>query len=124
MDSWITTFLTVVKRFLGRVVECLERRDCDKNAFGSKPTRVIVLYHWKRYFTPNFSCLAVLVSSSKFQSYLYNKLKKQIKTFNRLEISWHLRKHIGEIACRKNASDAFLRGRKMNKKMKKITILL
>ena len=33
------------------MVECLERRDCDRHGFGSKPTRAILLCPWKRHCT-------------------------------------------------------------------------
>ena len=45
-----------------------------------------------------FPCLAVLVKSSKFQSYIY-KTKKQIKNFNWIAISWHFRKRVGVVTA-------------------------
>ena len=50
----------------GRVVKA---PDCDQHALGSKPARAIMLCPWEIYGT--FSCLVVLASSSKLQSYLY-----------------------------------------------------
>ena len=36
------------------VVEWLERRDCDRHVFGSKPTCAILLSPWERHFTALF----------------------------------------------------------------------
>ena len=39
---------------VGSVVERLERRDCDRQGLGSKPTCAILLCHWERHFTALF----------------------------------------------------------------------
>ena len=36
---------------VGRVVEWLERRDCDRHGFGSKPTSAILLCSWEKHLT-------------------------------------------------------------------------
>ena len=56
---------------VGSRVEWLECRDCDQHGLSSKSTHTILLCLWKRHFMALFSCLVVLVTSSKFQSYLY-----------------------------------------------------
>ena len=38
-------------KLVGSVVECLERRDCDRHSLGSKDTHVILLCPRKRHFT-------------------------------------------------------------------------
>ena len=64
--------------FIRSVIECLKRCDCDQSGFGSKRNQAILLCPWKRCFTAHFLCLAVLASSSKFQSYLSKKTKLTI----------------------------------------------
>ena len=44
----------------------VKRRDCDRHGLGSKPTSAVLLCPWERHFT-EFSRMAVLASSSKFQ---------------------------------------------------------
>ena len=38
-------------KVVGSMVEWLECRDCDRHGTGSKPTRAILLYSWKRHLT-------------------------------------------------------------------------
>ena len=57
-------------KLVDSVVECLERRDCDRHSLGSKLTHAILFCPWERHFKA-LPCLVVLASSSKFQSYLY-----------------------------------------------------
>ena len=52
------------------MVEWLERHDCDRYGYGLKPTRVILLFPWETFYG-TFSCLVVLASSSKSNSYIY-----------------------------------------------------
>ena len=65
----MTIFQPVVEWVLGSVVGCLERRDCDQNGCGLKPTRAIL---WKRHFPTHFPCIVVLANSSDFQSCPFN----------------------------------------------------
>ena len=53
------------------MVEWLEHQECDRHGLGSKPTRAILLCSWERHFTALSPAWVVLVSSSKFQLYLY-----------------------------------------------------
>ena len=57
---------------VGSVVEWLERR--DQHNLSSKPIHTIILCPGEIHGT--FHCLAVLVRSSKIQSYLYETKKK------------------------------------------------
>ena len=38
-------------KFVGSVVEWLERRDCDRHGLGLKRTRAILLCPWERHLT-------------------------------------------------------------------------
>ena len=49
------------------MVKWLKHQACDQHSLSSKPTHAILLCPWERHFT----CLVVLASSSKLQSYLY-----------------------------------------------------
>ena len=62
---------------VGSVVEWLERRDCDQHNLSSKPIHAIILCPGEIHGT--FHCLAVLVRSSKIQSYLFKTNKKKIQ---------------------------------------------
>ena len=42
---------SLIRSSVGSVVELLKRRDCDQHGLGSKPTRAILLFPWKRHFT-------------------------------------------------------------------------
>ena len=57
-------------KLVGGVIEWLERWNCDRHGFGSKPTHVILCILGKDTL-PHFSCLMVSASSSKFQFCLY-----------------------------------------------------
>ena len=69
-------------KLIDRVVECLERRDCDRHRLGSKPTHVIFFCFWERHFT----ALSLLGGLGKqFQILVISLLN-----FKRTAISWHL----------------------------------
>ena len=57
----------------------------------------LLVVFWEKTFH-EFSLLAVLARSSKFQSYLY-KTKQQNKNLNRRAVFWHFRKQVRVIAC-------------------------
>ena len=105
---------------VGSVVEWLERR--DQHNLSSKPIHTIILCPGEIHGT--FHCLAVLVRSSKIQSYLYETKKKKY-SFYWTAVSWDLWKHVRFMACPiYSASDALLYVRKINIEMKKRVIFL
>ena len=80
----------MINKFVGSVVEWLERQAHDQHGLGSKPTRTNLLCPWKRHFTAHspawWSWQAVLNYSHISTNY------------NWTAMSWHLRKQVWVIA--------------------------
>ena len=67
-------------KLVGRVVEWLERRDCDRHGLGSKPTRTILLCPWERHLETLSPAWWSRQAALNF-NYISKKLEKQNKKF-------------------------------------------
>ena len=89
----------MIERFslVASLFEWLKHRDCDQYNVGSKPTCIILLCPWQRYFTApshtRVSSHAVLNCS-----HISTKLKNQIKTSIEQQYLDISRKQVGVIA--------------------------